>query len=168
MDCMDCHNRPAHSYDLPERGLDKAMSAGRISASLPFAKKQALEILKGNYTSRDQAEQKIPAAFARYYQESYPAIWQQRQTEVTSSGRQVLEVWNRNIFPEMKVGWGAYPINIGHTDFPGCFRCHDGGHNAKDGKSISQDCNACHNLLAMDEAAPKILTDLGVVESKSK
>jgi nitrate/TMAO reductase-like tetraheme cytochrome c subunit len=168
MDCMDCHNRPAHSYDLPERGLDKAMSAGRISAGLPFAKKQALEILKGNYSSRDQAAQKIPAAFARYYQESYPAIWKLRQTEVTSSGRQVLEVWNRNIFPEMKVNWGVYPVNIGHTDFPGCFRCHDGGHNAQDGKSISQDCNACHNLLAMDEAAPKILTDLGVVESKSK
>ena len=53
----------------------------------------------------------------------------------------------------MKVTWGAYPMNIGHTDFPGCFRCHDGGHNAKDGKSITQDCNACHNLLAMEEAA---------------
>ncbi len=31
MDCMDCHNRPAHSYDLPERGMDKAMAAGLIS-----------------------------------------------------------------------------------------------------------------------------------------
>ena len=59
-------------------------------------------------------------------------------------------------------------MNIGHTDFPGCFRCHDGSHNAKDGKSISQDCNACHNLLAMDEAAPKVLTDLGVVETQAK
>ena len=52
----------------------------------------------------------------------------------------------------MNVTWGKYPINIGHTDFPGCFRCHDGSHNAKDGDSITQDCNACHNLLAMDEA----------------
>ena len=41
-------------------------------------------------------------------------------------------------------------------------------HNAKDGKSITQDCNACHNVLAMDEAQPKILTDLGVEESKAK
>ena len=23
MDCMDCHNRPSHSYDLPERAVDK-------------------------------------------------------------------------------------------------------------------------------------------------
>jgi hypothetical protein len=165
---MDCHNRPSHSYDLPDRGMDKAMASGLISGSLPFVKKKGVEILKGNYLSRDEAAQKIPAAFTKYYQETYPAIYAQRQAEITASAKQVLAVWNRNIFPEMKVTWGAYPINIGHTDYPGCFRCHDGGHNAKDGKSISQDCNACHNLLAMDEAAPKILTDLGVVETKAK
>jgi hypothetical protein len=166
MDCMDCHNRPAHSYDLPERGVDKAMSAGLISSTLPFAKKKGVEILKANYTSREEAAQKIPAAFAKYYQDTYPAIWAQRQAEVTQAGKELLAVWNRNIFPEMKVTWGLYPMNIGHNDFPGCFRCHDGSHNSKDGKSISQDCNACHNLLAMDEAQPKILTDLGVVEKK--
>ena len=35
-------------------------------------------------------------------------------------------IYARNVFPEMKVGWGTYPNNIGHEDFPGCFRCHDG------------------------------------------
>jgi hypothetical protein len=164
MDCMDCHNRPAHSYDLPDRGVDRAMAAGQISHSLPFAKKKGVEILKANYLSREEAAQKIPAAFVKYYQESYPAIYAQRSAEIAQSGKGLLEVWNRNIFPEMKVTWGAYPINLGHTDFPGCFRCHDGGHNAKDGKSITQDCNACHNLLAMEEPQPKILTDLGIVE----
>jgi hypothetical protein len=166
MDCMDCHNRPAHSYDLPDRGVDKAMAAGSMSPALPFAKKKAVEILKAAYTSREEAEQKIPAAFVKYYQDSYPAIWAQRQSEVTASAKEVAAIWDRNIFPEMKVNWGAYPVNVGHTDFPGCFRCHDGSHAAKDGKSISQDCNACHNLLAMDEANPKVLTDLGIVEAK--
>ena len=85
---------------------------------------------------------------------------------MAASGKELAAIWSRNIFPEMKVTWGAYPVNLGHTDFPGCFRCHDGSHAAKDGKSISQDCNACHNLLAMDEANPKVLTDLGIVESK--
>jgi hypothetical protein len=33
---------------------------------------------------------------------------------------------------------------------------------------VTQDCGACHNLLAMEEAAPKILTELGVVESKGQ
>ena len=144
------------------------MKDGLVSASLPFAKKKALEILKVNYPSREDAAQRIPAAFAKYYQDSYPAIWAQRQAEVTASGKELAAIWLRNIFPDMKVDWGRYPINIGHTDFPGCFRCHDGSHSAKDGNSISQDCNACHNLLSMDEANPKILTDLGLVESKSK
>src|ERR1035438_5236938 len=123
---MDCHNRPAHSYDLPERAVDKAMNNGLISAALPFVKKKAVEILKVNYLSRDEAEQKIPAAFAKYYQDSYPAIWAQRQAEVMDSGKEVVALYDRNIFPEMKVTWGVYPINIGHDDFPGCFRCHDG------------------------------------------
>jgi hypothetical protein len=166
MDCMDCHNRPSHSYDLPEAGVDKAITGGMISSTLPFAKKKAVEIIKASYTTRDEAAQKIPAAFTKFYQDSYPAIWQQGQGEVTASAKGVLEVWKRNIFPEMKVTWGSYPINIGHNDFPGCFRCHDGGHNSTDGRSISQDCNACHNLLAMDEANPKVLTDLGVTEKK--
>ena len=167
MDCMDCHNRPAHSYDLPERGVDKAMNNGLISATLPFAKKKAVEILKAPYLSRDEAAEKIPAAFAKYYQESYPAIWAQRQAEIAASGKEVLAVYDRNIFPEMKVTWGEYPMNIGHEDFPGCFRCHDGAHSSKSGDSITQDCNACHNLLATDEANPKVLTDLGIEESKT-
>jgi hypothetical protein len=31
-------------------------------------------------------------------------------------------------------------------DFPGCFRCHDDNHTAKDGKKISQDCETCHKI----------------------
>jgi hypothetical protein len=166
MDCMDCHNRPSHAYDLPEGAVDKAMNAGLIAPSLPFAKKKAVEILKVTYASRDDAAQKIPAAFAKYYQESHPAVWAQHQSEITAAGKEVLAIYDRNIFPDMNVTWGKYPMNIGHNDFPGCFRCHDGSHNAKDGKSISQDCNACHNVLAMEEKEPKVLTDLGITEAK--
>jgi hypothetical protein len=166
MDCVDCHNRPTHTFDLPERAVDRVMNAGQISPSLPFAKKRAVEILKASYGTRDEAAQKIPAAFESYYRDHYPAIWAQRRAEVTSAAEQVLAVYDRNIFPAMKVSWGTYPNNLGHTDFPGCFRCHDGNHAAKDGRSVTQDCNACHNLLAMDEADPKVLTDLGIVEKQ--
>lgn len=62
----------------------------------------------------------------------------------------------------MKVTWGTHPNNLGHNDYPGCFRCHDGSHNTKDGKSIDNDCSTCHNLLATDEANPKQLADLGL------
>src|SRR5262249_26081638 len=154
------HNRPSHSYELPERAVDRAMNTGSIPGSLPFAKKKAVEILKAVYPSRDEAARRIPAAFAQYYQQSQPAVWSQHQKEIETAGQQLAAIWSRNIFPEMNVTWGKYPINIGHTDFPGCFRCHDGSHNSTDGKSISQDCGACHNLLAMDESNPKVLSDL--------
>jgi len=85
-----------------------------------------------------------------------------------TSANGVWAVYDRNIFPDMKVTWGVYPMNIGHEDFPGCFRCHDGAHSSKGGDSITQDCNACHNLLAQDESNPKILTDLGIEEKKGQ
>jgi hypothetical protein len=62
----------------------------------------------------------------------------------------------------MKVIWGTHPDNIGHNNSPGCFRCHDGNHNAKGGASITNDCSVCHNLVVSDEANPKLLTNLGV------
>ncbi|HWQ55042.1 MAG TPA: NapC/NirT family cytochrome c [Bryobacteraceae bacterium] len=167
MDCMDCHNRPSHTFELPERAVDRAMFAGDIPAMLPFAKKNTLEILKKTYVSRDAAAQEIPAAFDRYYKETHPALYQQHRNEVARAGKGALAIWERNIFPEMKVNWGTYPNNIGHTDFPGCFRCHDGRTSA-DGRSVSQDCGLCHNLLAVEEPAPKVLQDLGVVEQSGR
>jgi hypothetical protein len=74
----------------------------------------------------------------------------------------VQSIYAQNIFPEMKITWGTYPNNLGHTDFPGCFRCHDGNHASADGRTISNDCATCHDLLAVSEKNPKILTDLGM------
>jgi hypothetical protein len=168
MDCMDCHNRPSHSFKLPERAVDEAMFAGDLAAGLPFAKKKSVELLRKDYASRAEAAARIPADLEAFYRGSYPAIYAGRRPEVVRTARHLLAIYNRNVFPEMKVTWGTYPNNIGHTDFPGCFRCHDDSHTSADGRKVTQDCNACHNLLAMEEAAPKILTDLGVVESKEQ
>jgi hypothetical protein len=162
MDCMDCHNRPSHAYEMPEPAVDRTIAAGGISAALPFAKKTSVAILRAAYGTRADAASRIPAAFTTFYREKYPAIWSEKQVEVEHSAHALLAIFQRNIFPEMKVTWGAYPNNLGHTDFPGCFRCHDDNHAAATGAKITQDCSACHNMLAIEEAAPKILTDLGI------
>jgi hypothetical protein len=60
------------------------------------------------------------------------------------------------------VTWGTYPNNLGHTDYPGCFRCHDGSHATADKKTITQDCSTCHQMLAADETDPAILKTLGL------
>ncbi len=162
MDCVDCHNRPTHIYDLPERAMDHALAEGEVSPSLPFVKKTAVELLRKSYATRDEASKAIPAGLERFYRENHPDVYAGRRAEITRSAQGVLDIYRRNIFPEMKVTWGTYINNIGHTDFPGCFRCHDDAHKSSEGPTISQDCSSCHELLAMEEESPKILTDLGV------
>ncbi|HYM09915.1 MAG TPA: NapC/NirT family cytochrome c [Bryobacterales bacterium] len=162
MDCVDCHNRPTHTFEMPEAAADRALAAGDIPAALPFARKQSVEILKKPYASRAEAARLIPGTLEQYYQDKHPEVYAQRRAEIARAAQAVLAIYDRNVFPAMKVTWGSYPNNLGHTDFPGCFRCHDDQHSSADGKKITQDCGACHNLLAMDEASPKILNDLSL------
>ena len=162
MDCMDCHNRPSHTFQLPERAVDEAIASGHIDNTLPFVKKTAIVVLKENYASGADAADKLPAAFDAFYKQGYPDVYTQHAADVQRSAKAVLAIFNRNVFPAMKVTWGSYPNNLGHTDFPGCFRCHDDAHAAAGGAKITQDCSACHSLLAMEEQNPKVLTDLGL------
>jgi hypothetical protein len=85
-----------------------------------------------------------------------------RRTLVQQAGEEVANIYLRNIFPDMHVTWGAIPNNLGHNDSPGCFRCHDGSHTSADGQTITNDCSACHQVLAAGEENPKVLTDLGM------
>jgi hypothetical protein len=164
MDCMDCHNRPTHTFQLASPAVNAAMANGLISPSLPFVKKEAIELLQKSYPTREEARASIPAALDKFYQEKYPDVYANDRAEIAAAGKAILAVYERNVFPAMKVTWGTYPNNLGHMDFPGCFRCHDGDHTsaAPDAKTIPNDCDTCHHILAMDEAAPKILTDLGL------
>jgi len=156
MDCMDCHNRPTHAFEMPDSALDRALAAGRISAALPFVKKTGVELLKRNYQSHEQAAAAIRAALRDRYG---------GRAEATRAAEALVDIYQRNVFPGMKVGWGTYANNIGHTEFTGCFRCHDDRHCGDGGRAISQDCNSCHRLLAMEETAPKVLSELGVAGS---
>src|SRR5258708_16028867 len=38
MDCIDCHNRPAHAFLPPELAVDQSFAAGRLDTSLPYFK----------------------------------------------------------------------------------------------------------------------------------
>jgi hypothetical protein len=159
MDCIDCHNRPSHNYELPERAVNEAMAKGLIPQSLPFIHKAGLEIIKRPWKSKEEALSGIPVAVAGYYKQNYPDA---AAADVKRAGEALALVWDRNVYPELRINWGTYPNNLGHVDFPGCFRCHDGSHTSASGDTISQDCETCHHVLAVEEPAPKILSDLGV------
>jgi nitrate/TMAO reductase-like tetraheme cytochrome c subunit len=163
MQCVDCHNRPTHTFDLPERAVDRAMVLGAVPVTLPYVKKKSVELLKASYASNEEASQKIPVAFAAFYQQSYPDVYSRNTAAISDAGKQVAAIYNRNVFPDLKVTWGTYPNNLGHTDFPGCFRCHDGAHSTAGQKeTITQDCNTCHEPLAVEEADPQLLKALGL------
>jgi hypothetical protein len=164
MQCVDCHNRPTHVFDSPEHALDKALASGEIPVTLPFIKKKSVELLKANYATTQDATEKLPAELVRFYEQNYPEVYGKRRDEIHQGAVVVLGIYQRNVFPELKVSWGTYPNNLGHMDFPGCFRCHDGGHVGADGSAITQDCSSCHQALATDETSPQILKTLGIAE----
>jgi hypothetical protein len=162
MDCVDCHNRPTHAFDLPENAVDKQMSIGRISPELPFIRKKAVEVLKVNYSARDVAEGSIKEELNTFYRTNYSQIYLTRRTLVEQAGEEVAKIYLRNVFPDMRLTWGSHPNNLGHNDSPGCFRCHDGSHTSADGQTITNDCSTCHQVLASGEENPKVLSDLGM------
>jgi len=162
MDCIDCHNRAAHTFVTAEDALNRAMADGAVSPELPWVHKKGLELLNASYASEDEARAKIPAQLAAFYQSEHPDVLATKAAQVKAAGNELVTLYSENVFPYMKVTWGTHPNHIGHMSYPGCFRCHDGEHAAKDGSAITQDCSACHNLLVVDEAKPKVLSDLGI------
>jgi hypothetical protein len=162
MVCVDCHNRAAHTFMTPEDALNRAMEQGAVSPDLPWVHKEGLQLLKANYATEAEAATQIPQQLAAFYRAQYPDVSQSKPALVQTAGQGLVTLYSQNVFPFMKVTWGTHPNHIGHMAYPGCFRCHDGDHAAKNGTSITQDCAACHNLLAVDEAKPKVLGDLGI------
>jgi nitrate/TMAO reductase-like tetraheme cytochrome c subunit len=162
MDCIDCHNRASHTFVTAEEALNRAMADGAVNPSLPWVHKEGLALLKADYSSQAEAEAKIPIALEAFYRSGNPSVLATKSDLVKRAGQELATLYSQNVFPAMKVTWGTHPNHIGHMSYPGCFRCHDGDHNAKDGTAITQDCAACHNLLAVDEAKPKVLSDLGI------
>lgn len=163
MDCIDCHNRAAHTMQTAEDALNRAMADRVINPDLPWVHKESLELLKASYASTPEAEQKIPAALENFYRTEHPDVYAAKANEIKAAGAGLVGIFTHNVFPEMKVTWGTHPNHIGHMSYPGCFRCHDGDHSTKDAKqTITNDCAACHNLLVVDEKKPKVLQDLGI------
>jgi hypothetical protein len=141
MDCVDCHNRPAHTFTFtPQRAVDRAIAEGDIPRGLPFVRREAVAAVAAEYAGVDAALQAIAARLDEFYRDRPGA--DARLVARAVAGAQ--QVWRSNVFPAMRVTWGTYPNHRGHVDTPGCFRCHDDTHRSAEGGTISQDCELCH------------------------
>jgi hypothetical protein len=147
MDCMDCHNRPSHPIAAtPERAVNELIARGDISKTLPFVRREAVKALKATYSTQDEGARNIAEALHTFYRTQQPAVSASRQPDIDRAVQATVALYRRTVFPEMNVRFGTYATNIGHIDFPGCFRCHDDDHKSKDGKAIGQDCATCHQI----------------------
>ncbi len=152
MDCIDCHNQPSHRFLPPGRAVDLAMEAGRISADLPFIKKVAVEALVQPYATTPDAERGIERYIQNFYETQYPKQVKGFGDQLQKAIQEVKRIFGQNFFPDMRVTWRAYPDNIGHREWPGCFRCHDGKHVSQDGRVVPRTCDTCHDFLTKQAA----------------
>jgi len=157
MDCVDCHNRPTHVYRAPGEELDAAIHEGAIAHALPYIRREGRKLIRAEYASHDEARSSIQSALTAFYRENYPETSTAMTAEIESASTAIGDIYSNNVFPVMNVGWDTYPNHIGHEQSPGCFRCHNDEHESDDGQVISQDCDTCHSLLAMEEESPEVL-----------
>ena len=141
MDCIDCHNRPAHRIaPTAEQAVDAAIASGDISRALPFVRREGVRLVKTEYPTQEEGVEAIAKELSAFYADR-PAVDTRDLARAVGS---LQKVYRRNVFPAMKVTFGTYPDNRGHMTSNGCFRCHDGSHTAADGTAIGADCEYCH------------------------
>jgi nitrate/TMAO reductase-like tetraheme cytochrome c subunit len=155
MDCMDCHSRPAHKVHPPNQAVDLALATGELDRNIPWVKAKVVAALVKSYKTKPEGLQQI----ANQLRQDYP---DEAQSEPVIKVAQ--SIYSANFFPEVKLDWRTHPDFVGHKDWNGCFRCHDGNHTAADGnRSIkASDCKTCHLILAQgDDTALNNLSAAG-------
>lgn len=161
MDCIDCHNRISHLFRSPADALDQALARQQIDSSIPEIKKQSLEILNREYTSTSEGLRAIDELEA-WYKTNKPDFYAENEEKIQQAAVTLKDIFSTTVFPNMKVGWQTHPNNLGHREFPGCFRCHDGKHTSPEGETIRLECNLCHSIpevVDKDNTAPLISID---------
>ena len=161
MDCIDCHNRPTHLFKNPDHALDDVLSNHPEFQKLPFFKKVALATVTKGYPTRDGGLASVEGAIVKYYKGKYPEVWASEKDLIQRAAKRAADVYGRSYFPEMKTDWKTHPNNLGHQDFPGCWRCHDDEMSTADGRhTIPQDCETCHVFLVEDSETPPQFAEL--------
>ena len=154
MDCIDCHNRPTHIYYPAARSVNNLMAVGRIDpVAAEREESRRVRAREPRTRPRARAADSIKTIINGYYSANYPAIAKDEEDANRADGLRGAGDLQPELLPLDAVSWKAFPDNIGHMYFLGCFRCHDGKHVSESGKVLTNDCNACHVVLAQETAA---------------
>lgn len=145
MDCIDCHNRISHLFRSPADAIDEVLARRQIDGEIPFIKEQGVQILSQSYNSTEAGMQAVEQ-LDDWYQKNYPDFYAANKDKVQEAIDSIADIFTATVFPNMKVGWQTHPNNLGHREFPGCFRCHDGKHTSNQGQTVRLECNVCHSI----------------------
>jgi nitrate/TMAO reductase-like tetraheme cytochrome c subunit len=146
MDCIDCHNRVSHTFLSPTQAIDQALSLKQIDINIPYIEKNAVAVLSASYKNFSDADNAI-AALDGMYAKDYPEFYKNNTASIKSAVTYLKSLYSELVFPSQDLSWTTHPDNLGHKDWPGCFRCHDGKHFTQDDKqAIRLECNICHTL----------------------
>jgi len=149
MDCIDCHNRPTHIYDMPQTKIDFGLYSKKIDPQIPGIRADSLTAITKNYNSRNEARaQMTKYLITLQTKRNGLAYVNKHKTDIEKTGAFLLKSYLANVWPDMKVKWGTYGSHLGHQradEGYGCWRCHDDEHSDASGNTIPQDCNLCHD-----------------------
>ncbi len=152
MDCITCHNRITHLVPYPEDSIDQLLQRGIIDHDIPEIRDIALKTYYKEYTSMETALASFDL-LEYYYEQKFPAYYEQNRDNITQAIKELKTSYQNSVYPQQKSDWSSHPDNIGHENSPGCFRCHDGSHLSIEGEAIRLECNLCHAIPVVSEAA---------------
>jgi nitrate/TMAO reductase-like tetraheme cytochrome c subunit len=156
MDCIDCHNASGHPFTNPANLVDDALEQKRIDRSLPSIKARSDQIIQkaaGIGGPDKERSEKFAQLIAAAAPKDPPPATKASEKQFADEMQQILML--TSFSGELKgkpLTWKDFPNNVGHNDFPGCFRCHDGKHQNEKGEAIRLQCTLCHAL-------PKVTVD---------
>ncbi len=148
MDCIDCHNRPTHIYDLPEERVDFGLLSKAINPEITGIREDSLIAINKQYETREDAQENMVNHLVNLQTLRNPENVEEHGDDIKKAGEYLLKTYLDNVWPELNVQWGTYMQHLGHQHEDlgyGCFRCHDEEHNNEEGDTITQDCSLCHD-----------------------
>ncbi len=149
MDCIDCHNRPTHIYDMPDEVVDFGLLSKRINPEIEGIREDSLIALQREYPTREEAAVKIGEHLIALQKLRGEDQYEKYAGDIEKAGAYLVESYMNNVWPKMNVTWGTYPSHLGHQQFDetgfGCWRCHDDEHESEAGNYIKMDCDLCHD-----------------------
>ena len=97
MDCMDCHNRAAHTFMTAEDALTAPWPKG-VSPDLPWVHKEGLQLLKADY-KRGRGKRKDSRAARGLLPQPASRGAAAKAELVKAAGEQLATLYNQNVFP---------------------------------------------------------------------